>query len=57
MFLFLETDHFDQSYQFMRQNGISFVRGPVVESYGTVAVFSDLYGNLWDLIERKVNGN
>lgn len=55
VFLFLETDHFDQSYQFMRQNGISFVRGPVVESYGTVAVFSDLYGNLWDLIERKTD--
>ncbi|WP_294283397.1 VOC family protein [uncultured Chryseobacterium sp.] len=53
VFLFLETDHFDQSYQSMLENGISFVREPVVESYGTVAVFTDLYGNLWDLIERK----
>lgn len=55
VFLFLETDHFDQSYHSMLEKGISFVREPVVESYGTVAVFSDLYGNLWDLIERKVN--
>ena len=54
VFLFLETDHFDRSYQSMLGNGILFVREPVVESYGTVAVFSDLYGNLWDLIERKV---
>lgn len=53
VFLFLETDHFDQSYQSMLENGITFVREPVVESYGTVAVFADLYGNLWDLIERK----
>lgn len=54
VFLFLETDHFDRSYQSMLENGISFVREPVIESYGTVAVFSDLYSNLWDLIERKV---
>jgi hypothetical protein len=33
--------------------GISFVREPVIETYGTVAVFEDLYGNLWDLIERQ----
>jgi catechol 2,3-dioxygenase-like lactoylglutathione lyase family enzyme len=55
VFLFLETDNFDQSYQSMLGNGILFVREPVVESYGTVAVFTDLYGNLWDLIERKIN--
>jgi len=55
VFLFLETDHFDQSYQSMLENGITFVREPVVESYGTVAVFADLYGNLWDLIERKAS--
>lgn len=55
VFLFLETDHFDQSYQSMLENGIIFVRDPIDELYGTVAVFTDLYGNLWDLIERKVN--
>lgn len=55
VFLFLETESFDQSYRSMLANGISFVREPIVESYGTVAVFKDLYGNLWDLIERTVN--
>ncbi|WP_294274009.1 VOC family protein [uncultured Chryseobacterium sp.] len=55
VFLFLETENFDQSYQSMLANGISFVREPIVESYGTVAVFKDLYGNLWDLIERTVD--
>jgi len=38
----------------MLASGIVFLREPVEESYGTVAVFADLYGNLWDLIERKV---
>ncbi|KAA0129609.1 VOC family protein [Chryseobacterium sp. SN22] len=55
VFLFLETDNFDKIYDAMLANGIVFVREPVVETYGTVAVFTDLYGNLWDLIERKVN--
>ncbi|WP_294207267.1 VOC family protein [uncultured Chryseobacterium sp.] len=55
VFLFLETESFDQSYRSMLANGISFVREPIVESYGTVAVFKDLYGNLWDLIERTVD--
>ncbi|WP_294216174.1 VOC family protein [uncultured Chryseobacterium sp.] len=55
VFLFLETENFDQSYRSMLANGISFVREPIVESYGTVAVFKDLYGNLWDLIERTVD--
>ncbi|WP_295202361.1 VOC family protein [uncultured Chryseobacterium sp.] len=55
VFLFLETENFDQSYQSMLANGISFVREPIVESYGTVTVFKDLYGNLWDLIERTVD--
>jgi len=55
VFLFLETENFDESYQSMLANGISFVREPIVESYGTVAVFKDLYGNLWDLIERTVD--
>ncbi|MDR6513842.1 VOC family protein [Chryseobacterium camelliae] len=55
VFLFLETENFDESYQSMLANGISFVREPIVESYGTVAVFKDLYGNLWDLIEKTVD--
>ena len=52
VFLFLDTDNFYETYNTMVDNGIAFVREPVVEAYGTVAVFKDLYGNLWDLIER-----
>lgn len=51
VFLFLETDDFERDYQNLLLQGINIVRGPVQESYGTVAVFEDLYGNLWDLIE------
>jgi catechol 2,3-dioxygenase-like lactoylglutathione lyase family enzyme len=51
VFLFLYTDDFWRDHKRMQENGILFVREPVVESYGTVAVFKDLYGNLWDLIE------
>lgn len=51
VFLFLETDDFYRDYKSMIANGIIFVREPKVESYGTIAVFKDLYGNLWDLIE------
>lgn len=51
VFLFLHTDNFHRDYNDMRKNGIEFVREPVTEPYGTVAVFKDLYGNLWDLIE------
>jgi len=51
VFLFLETDDFYRDYDNMLSKGISFVRDPKVEPYGTVAVFKDLYGNLWDLIE------
>jgi len=51
VFLFLHTDDFQRDYQRYRDQGIEFVRGPINESYGTVAVFRDLYGNLWDLIE------
>lgn len=50
VFLFLKTDDFDRDYQNMVADGIEFVRPPVSEPYGTVAVFKDLYGNLWDLI-------
>ena len=51
VFLFLYTDDFERDYSEMLGRGIVFVRPPVVESYGTVAVFQDLYGNLWDLIQ------
>ena len=51
VFLFLETDDFYRDYNCMITKDIIFVREPVVESYGTVAVFKDLYGNLWDLIQ------
>lgn len=51
VFLFLSTDDFQRDYEAMRGQGVSFVREPKTESYGTVAVFEDLYGNLWDLIQ------
>jgi catechol 2,3-dioxygenase-like lactoylglutathione lyase family enzyme len=53
VFLFLQTDDFWRDYNEMVAHGINFVREPKVEPYGTVAVFEDLYGNLWDLIEWK----
>jgi catechol 2,3-dioxygenase-like lactoylglutathione lyase family enzyme len=51
VFLFLSTDDFWRDYYRMVERGISFVREPKVESYGTVVVFKDLYGNLWDLVQ------
>ena len=51
VFLFLHTDDLRRDYKNMVDAGISFVREPITESYGTAAVFKDLYGNLWDLIE------
>ncbi len=51
VFLFLHTDNFQRDFENLKANDISIIRGPVVEPYGTVAVFADLYGNLWDLIE------
>ncbi|MFN0108138.1 MAG: VOC family protein [Blastocatellia bacterium] len=51
VFLFLRTDDFWRDYQEMVSLGITFIREPKVESYGIVAVFADLYGNLWDLIQ------
>jgi len=51
VFLFLETDDFHRDYNNMLEKGIFFTRDPKVEPYGTVAVFKDLYGNLWDLVE------
>jgi catechol 2,3-dioxygenase-like lactoylglutathione lyase family enzyme len=53
VFLFLSTDDFWRDYQQMLAAGIYFAREPKEETYGTVAVFEDLYGNLWDLIELK----
>ena len=54
VFLFLHTDNFERDYHELKAKGIEFVREPARESYGTVAVFKDLYGNLWDLIEPAV---
>lgn len=51
VFLFLSTDDFWRDYNAMLKDGIEFVREPKTEDYGTVAVFKDLHGNLWDLIE------
>jgi len=51
VFLFLQTDDFRRDYDSMRTAGINFVRDAKEEEYGTVAVFEDLYGNLWDLFQ------
>ena len=53
VFLFLHTDNFKRDYQNLIDNNVKIVREPSFEDYGTVAVFEDLYGNLWDLIEQK----
>ncbi|TMI86750.1 MAG: VOC family protein [Bacteroidetes bacterium] len=50
VFLFLHTDNFERDYQNLLDNEIKIVRQPSKEEYGTVAVFKDLYGNLWDMI-------
>lgn len=51
VFLFLGTDDFGRDYNEMVSKGIEFVREPKEQSYGIVAVFKDLYGNLWDLVQ------
>ena len=51
VFLFLYTDDFRRDHEAMIKEGVEFVREPKVEPHGTVAVFRDLYGNLWDMIE------
>lgn len=51
VFLFLATDDFDRDYNNYLAKGIEFVREPKVTDYGKVAVFKDLYGNLWDLVQ------
>ncbi len=53
VFLFLETDDFHRDHEAMLAKDVSFREEPRHEAYGTVAVFADLYGNLWDLIEPK----
>lgn len=53
VFLFLHTDNFQRDYQNLVEQQVKIIRAPVSEPYGTVAVFEDLYGNLWDLAEPK----
>lgn len=53
VFLFLETDDFARDHARLRAEGVRFTEEPRHEDYGTVAVFLDLYGNKWDLIQRK----
>jgi len=52
VFLFLHTDDFDRDHQAMLAAGVTFLEPPRIEAYGKVAVFSDPFGNRWDLIER-----
>ncbi len=53
VFLFLHTDDFQRDYKNLIARNVEFIRQPAEETHGTVAVFKDLYGNLWDLIEPK----
>jgi uncharacterized glyoxalase superfamily protein PhnB len=55
VFLFLHTDNFDRDFENLKAKGVTIKRGPIEEPYGRVAVFEDLYGNLWDLIQPKTN--
>ena len=54
VFLFLYTDDFWRDYRAYEEKGVEFVREPKHEDYGTVAVFRDLYGNLWDLVQPNL---
>ena len=54
VFLFLHTDDIRRDYEFLKSQNVTFVREMTEESWGTVAVFADKYGNLWDLIQPKV---
>ncbi len=51
VFMFLETDDFCRNFRAFEQRGVKFIRPPKDAPYGTVAVFADLYGNLWDLVQ------
>ncbi len=53
VFLFLHTDDFHRDHDAMKSRGVKFIEEPREESYGTVAVFEDLYGNKWDLLQPK----
>jgi len=53
VFLFLATDDFWRDYRAMQARGVRFSEDPREETYGTVAVFEDLYGNKWDLLEMR----
>ncbi len=53
VFLFLHTDDFSRDYSQMKARGVQFTEAPREEAYGTVAVFEDLYGNKWDLLELR----
>ena len=53
VFLFLHTDDFRRDYEGFRARGVQFVEGPREEEYGSVAVFEDLYGNRWDLVQPR----
>lgn len=53
VFLFLHTDNFDRDIERLQLHKVKIVRGPAEEPYGKVAVFEDLYGNLWDLIQPR----
>ncbi len=55
VFLFLQTDNFHEDFENLKKHDITIIRQPCQEEYGTVAVFADLYGNLWDLIEPLKN--
>ena len=57
VFLFLHTDNFERDYQNLLDHQIEIVRQPQREEYGTVAVFKDIYGNLWDMIEPAEPNN
>jgi len=53
VFLFLHTDDFHRDHRAFRERGVEFLEAPRDEDYGTVAVFRDLYGNKWDLLQRR----
>jgi catechol 2,3-dioxygenase-like lactoylglutathione lyase family enzyme len=55
VFLFLQTDDFWRDYEMFRARGVAFVEAPRAEAYGTVAVFEDLYGNRWDLVQHRAS--
>lgn len=57
VFLFLHTDDFARDYAAYQAKGVRFVRAPKREPYGTVAVFEDLYGNRWDLLQPNETGD